>query len=104
MKDAAKKEYEKFETLERENAVRRKIMAAHGQLLVGPRRNLEEALTLATREYESRKDIFTCDSLAWALFKNGRTAEAKKLMNEALRTGTKDTRINLHATMILKTP
>jgi hypothetical protein len=26
--------------------------------------NLAEALTLARREYETRKDIFTCDTLA----------------------------------------
>jgi hypothetical protein len=67
-------------------------------------RNLEEALTLATREYETRKDIFTCDSLAWAFFKNGRTADAKKLMTEALRTGTKDARITRHASLIQQTP
>jgi hypothetical protein len=65
-------------------------------------RNLEQALTLATQEYEARKDIFTCDSFAWALFKNGRVEEAKKAMNEALRTGTKDTRINHHADIIFK--
>jgi len=67
-------------------------------------RNLAEALTLATREYETRKDIFTCDSLAWALFKNGRTADAKKLMAQALRTGTKDARITHHAIFIQQTP
>jgi len=64
--------------------------------------NLEEAVTLATREYETRKDIFTCDSLGWALFKNGRVVEAKRLINEALRTGTKDARINYHAGVIYK--
>jgi hypothetical protein len=63
-------------------------------------RNLEPALALATQEYEARKDIFTCDSLAWALFKNGRSAEAKKFMKEALRTGTKDARITQHANII----
>ena len=66
-------------------------------------RNLGESLTLARREYEVRKDIFTCDSLSWALFKNGLLPEAKKLMNEALRTGAKDARINYHAGIIYKT-
>jgi hypothetical protein len=66
-------------------------------------RNLPEALTLATREYETRKDIFTCDSFAWALFKNGRLQEAKTIIGEALRTGSKDTRINSHAETIYKT-
>lgn len=65
--------------------------------------NLAEALTLATREYETRKDIFTCDTLAWALFKNGKAHEAETPINEALRTGTKDARINNHAGVIFKT-
>ena len=65
-----------------------------------PDKNLAEALRLASTEYESRKDIFTCDTLAWALFKNGRVAEAKKVIKEALRTGSKDQRINEHAARI----
>ena len=102
-KDAALKHYEQFETLERENAVRERSWHHMINYWLDHDRNLDEALTLATREYEARKDIFTCDALAWALFKNGRIAEAKKLMNEALRTGTKDARINQHATIIYKT-
>jgi len=35
-----------------------------------------------------------------ALFKNGRVSEAKKVMKEALRTGSKDPRINDHASII----
>ena len=103
-KDAALKEYETFETLERENAVRERSWRHMINYWLDHDRNFEEALTLATREYETRKDIFTCDSLAWALFKNGRTADAKKLMSEALRTGTKDSRITRHASLIQQTP
>ena len=66
-------------------------------------RNLEQSLALAEQEYKQRKDIFTCDSLAWALFKNGRVTEAKKFMGEALRTNTKDARINYHAGIIYET-
>lgn len=99
---AAQKEYEKFEALERENVV---VEGSWRHILnywLDHDRNLGESLTLARREYEVRKDIFTCDSLSWALFKNGFLAEAKKLMNEALRTGTKDARINYHAGVIYK--
>lgn len=103
-KDVALKHYKQFETLERENAVREKSWRHMINYWLDHDQNLEEALALAKREYEARKDIFTCDALAWALFKNGRTAEAKKLMNEALRTGTKDARINHHAAIIHKTP
>lgn len=101
--DAAQQEYEKFETLERENAAIEKSWRHMINFWLDHDRNLEQALTLATQEYEARKDIFTCDSLAWALFKNGRVADAKKLMNEALRTGSKDARINEHAGIIFKT-
>jgi tetratricopeptide (TPR) repeat protein len=98
--DDARKEYEKFETLERENAVVERSWRHLVNYWLDHDRNLEQALTFATQEYEMRKDIFTCDSLAWALFKNGRVAEAKKFMKEALRTGTKDARINQHAQII----
>lgn len=99
--DDASRQYEKFETLERENAVIEKSWRHMINHWLDHDRNLDQALTLATQEYEMRKDIFTCDSLAWALFKNGRVAEAKKFMNEALRTGTKDARINSHAAQIM---
>ena len=95
-------EYQKFETLERENAVVERSWRHLINHWLDHDQNLEQALTLATQEYETRKDIFTCDSLAWAFFKNGRTAEAKKYINKALRTGSKDVRINYHARMILK--
>lgn len=98
--DAAKAAYEKFETLERENAALERSWRHMINFWLDHDQNLAEALRLAAAEYESRKDIFTCDSLAWALFKNGRVAEAKKVIKEALRTGSKDQRINNHATEI----
>ena len=98
--DAAKAAYEKFETLERENAAIEKSWRHMVNFWLDHDQNLEQALKLASDEYNSRKDIFTCDSYAWALFKNGRIAEAKKVIKEALRTGTKDQRINDHAQKI----
>jgi tetratricopeptide (TPR) repeat protein len=98
--DAAKAAYEKFETLERENAPLERSWRHMVNFWLDHDQNLVEALKLASAEYESRKDIFTCDSLAWALFKNGRVAEAKKVIKEALRTGSKDQRINDHAKKI----
>lgn len=61
---------------------------------------LDEALEAATRERAARKDIYTCDALAWALYKKGRYAEAKVAMDEALRLGTRDPRLLYHAGMI----
>jgi tetratricopeptide (TPR) repeat protein len=101
--DRAKAEYETFEILERENATLERSWRHMNNFWLDHDRNLADALTLATREYEARKDIFTCDSLAWALFKNGKAQEAKTLIDEALRTGSKDARINDHAEMIYKT-
>ena len=98
--DAAKAAYEKFETLERENAALERSWRHMVNFWLDHDQNLGEALRLVATEYESRKDIFTCDSLAWALFKNGRVAEAKTVIKEALRTGSKDPRINEHATKI----
>lgn len=37
---------------------------------------LGEALDLARKELEVRGDIYTHDVLAWALYKNGRAADA----------------------------
>ena len=98
--DAAKAAYEKFETLERENAALERSWRHLVNFWLDHDQNLAEALRLASTEYESRKDIFTCDSFAWALFKNGRIVEAKKVIKEALRTGSKDQRINDHANQI----
>jgi Flp pilus assembly protein TadD len=40
--------------------------------------------------------------MAWALFRNGRLQEAKNVINEALRTRSKDARLNYHAGVIYK--
>lgn len=100
--DAAQKQYETFEILECENAALERSWHHMINYWLDHDKNVDEALTLAKREYESRKDIFTCDTLAWALFKNGRLEEAKKHISEALRTGSKDARINYHAGVIYK--
>lgn len=98
--DLARSQYEKFELLERENAELERSWRHMINFWLDHDRNLPDSLTLAKREYETRKDIFTCDTLAWALFKNGKAEEAETLIKEALRTGTKDARINYHAGVI----
>ena len=54
----------------------------------------------AERAAAERRDIFTMDSLAWAYFKAGRTADASRTMTLALRTGTRDPDIRAHASVI----
>jgi tetratricopeptide (TPR) repeat protein len=62
--------------------------------------NLAEALELAQKEIEVRKDVYGYDALAWTLYKNGRSDEALKAIQEALKLGTKDARLLFHAGMI----
>lgn len=61
---------------------------------------LDEALAIARREREARRDIYTSDALAWCLLKKGQGAEAKTAIEEAMRLGTRDALINYHAGMI----
>jgi len=63
-------------------------------------RNLDEALELAARELEVRKDIYGYDALAWALYQNGRYQEAEEAMLQALSLGTRDAMLYYHAGMI----
>ncbi|HSE32067.1 MAG TPA: tetratricopeptide repeat protein [Pyrinomonadaceae bacterium] len=101
-KETARTKYEEFEMLERENAVLEKSWRHMLNYWLDHDKNLEESLNLSGREYETRKDIFTCDLVAWAFFKNGHLEEARKMIDEALRTNTKDARINYHAGLIFK--
>lgn len=61
---------------------------------------LEEALALARRELDVRRDVYAHDLLAWALYKNGQPEPARAAMAEALRPGTRDARLFYHAGMI----
>jgi tetratricopeptide (TPR) repeat protein len=63
-------------------------------------RRLPEALDLARKELEVRRDIYAYDVLAWALYKNDRPEEALAAITEALKLGTKEARLFFHAAMI----
>ena len=62
--------------------------------------HLKEALNLALKELESRKDIYGYDAAAWAQYKNGNFEEAQTLMKQAMALGTRDARLYYHAGMI----
>lgn len=64
--------------------------------------NLDEALTLALNELEYRQDVYGFDTAAWAYYKNGRPNEARQMMEQALRLGTRDAKLFYHAGMIAK--
>jgi tetratricopeptide (TPR) repeat protein len=57
----------------------------------------EKALEVARIEIGRRKDVFTRDAYAWALFNNGRLAEARKEIESAIAIGIRDAKILYHA-------
>lgn len=63
-------------------------------------RQLDKALTYAQLELKARQDVYAYDTLAWALYKNGRYAEAADAMQQALSQGTQDALLFYHHGMI----
>ncbi len=99
--DEAKKQYDLLEFIERENSDKGSTYSRLFALYYADHDiKLDEALAIAQSERAKRSDIYTCDALAWTLYKKGDFTEAKKAITEALRLGTRDARINYHAGMI----
>jgi len=65
-------------------------------------RHLDDAVRIAERELERRRDLYTYDILGWVYYKSGRYLEAARAMKEAMRLGTQDPRILFHAGMIAR--
>jgi len=61
---------------------------------------LSQALELARKELEIRHDIYTWDTLAWVLYRNGKFEAASEAIHKALALGTKDSLLLFHAGMI----
>ncbi len=61
---------------------------------------LTQALQLARNELEVRHDIYTWDTLAWALYKNHQLPEAQQAVDKAQRLRTNDSILLFHAGMI----
>jgi tetratricopeptide (TPR) repeat protein len=57
----------------------------------------QEALRIARLQIENRHDVWTLDAHAWALYANGRYAEAGQQMEKALDIGTRDAVLFYHA-------
>ena len=58
------------------------------------------ALILARQELELRQDVFTLDTMAWALYANGEISRAWYFANQAIAEGTQDARLFYHAAVI----
>jgi tetratricopeptide (TPR) repeat protein len=64
-------------------------------------RKTGEAVRLARSELAERRDPYTIDTLAWALHRDGRPAEARPWIERAIAAGTPDARLLYHAGEIL---
>jgi tetratricopeptide (TPR) repeat protein len=96
----AKRQYELVEFVEKTSAASGTYSRQLAVFWADHDQKLDQALAIMQRERSSRADIFTCDASAWALFKNNRIDEASKVIEEALRLGTRDAKIYYHAGMI----
>ena len=59
-----------------------------------------EALAIASREIQRRRDVFTLDAYAWALHCNGKSSEAQAAIQAALAPGVQNARLFYHAGVI----
>ena len=66
------------------------------------RHRTPRALELARAEVEIRRDVYTYDALAWALFRNGQTQEAASAMDKALAWNTPEPLFHEHAARIFE--
>ncbi len=60
------------------------------------------ALTRARLAYAKRPSVHAADALAWALYRNGDTAEAMKYATESLKLGSRESQKLYHAGIIAK--
>ncbi|MEK6804701.1 MAG: tetratricopeptide repeat protein [Nitrospirota bacterium] len=63
--------------------------------------HLDQAVRLARKELEVRQDIYSYDALAWALYRQGQYNPARAAISQALKLGTKDSRLLFHAGMVM---
>ena len=68
--------------------------------LVGAGKKPAEGLALAQQEVARRQDVYTREAYAWALFKNGRRAEARKEIAAVLAVGVQHPRVLERAALI----
>lgn len=98
--EEAKQQYAQVEFIEKMGAASETYSRQLALFWADHDTRLDEALAIAERESQIRKDIYTFDALGWCLYKKGRFDEAETAVNQALRLKTRDPRILYHAGMI----
>ena len=68
--------------------------------LVGAGRKPAEGLALAEQEIGRRQDVYTREAFAWALFQNGRRADARREIAAVLAVGVQHPRVLERAALI----
>ncbi len=99
--EEAQRQYSVFDEIARVDTAKGSL---HGRITsmfyANHDKNALQVCEAAAKDYETRKDIYGADLLAWACYKAGRLEEAKTAMKDALRLGTKDALLFYHAGMI----
>jgi len=97
----ANKEYQLVEYIARLGALSQSVFNRELALFYADHdAKLKEAVRLARNELAVRKDVYTWDALAFALYKNGRYKEAAAADTHALRLHTQDPLLFFHAGLI----
>ena len=99
--DDAARQYalvESIARLNKANGIRGDMLTA--KFYADHDRNLAEALKMAEEEYQTRKNVYMADTLAWCYFKNGRLEEAKRYIAAALSESTPEASFLYHKGMI----
>jgi tetratricopeptide (TPR) repeat protein len=101
--DDARKQYELVEYIARLNAMNKIVYNRELALFYADHdRQLPESAELARNELQVRKDIYTWDVFAFALYKTGRPRKAAEADAHALSLGTPDPLLYFHAGMIAR--
>ena len=99
----AEKQYSEVERLSKQSLLHSALYNRHLVLFLADHNlKADQAYALARKEYETRRDVYGADALAWAALKDGKLDEAQAAMKDALRLGTEDARLFYHAGMIAR--
>ena len=99
----AEEQYSAVERLSQQSPLHSALYNRHLALFLADHDlKADQAYALARKEYETRRDVYGADALAWAALKAGKLDEAQAAMKDALRLGTEDARLFYHAGMIAR--
>ncbi len=99
--EEAEKQYalvEAIRKLYKANGVQGDMLIA--QFYADHDRNLPQALQMVQTEYQTRKNVYEADTLAWCYYKNGRYKEAQTAIQAAMSQKTPEALFLFHAGMI----